>query len=89
MCVKSNLCLLAFIYLSFYRVPALSFDTCVILLVIIERRENDEDNDEDNVAVIVLSFVSGFLCLGIFVCFVYHKRRVSGMVNMTKQALKD
>lgn len=86
MCVKSNLCLLAFIYLSFYRVPALSFDTCVILLVIIERIENDEDN---NVAVIVLSFVSGFLCLGIFVCFVYHKRRVSGMVNMTKQALKD
>lgn len=86
MCVKSNLCLLAFIYLSFYRVPALSFDTCVIFLVIIERRENDEDN---NVAVIVLSFVSGFLCLGIFVCFVYHKRRVSGMVNMTKQALKD
>lgn len=86
MCVKSNLCLLAFIYLSFYRVPALSFDTCVILLVIIERRENDEDN---NVAVIVLSFVSGFLCLGIFFCFVYHKRRVSGMVNMTKQALKD
>ena len=86
MCVKSNLCLLAFIYLSFYRVPALSFDTCVILLVIKERRENDEDN---NVAVIVLSFVSGFLCLGIFVCFVYHKRRVSGMVNMTKQALKD
>ena len=86
MCVKSNLCLLAFIYLSFYRVPALSFDTCVILLVIIERRENDEDN---NVALIVLSFVSGFLCLGIFVCFVYHKRRVSGMVNMTKQALKD
>ena len=86
MCVKSNLCLLAFIYLSFYRVPALSFETCVIVLVIIERRENDEDN---NVAVIVLSFVSGFLCLGIFVCFVYHKRRVSGMVNMTKQALKD
>lgn len=86
MCVKSNLCLLAFIYLSFYRVSALSFDTCVILLVIIERRENDEDN---NVAVIVLSFVSGFLCLGIFVCFFYHKRRVSGMVNMTKQALKD
>ena len=78
--------MLAFIYLSFYRVPALSFDTCVILLVIKERRENDEDN---NVAVIVLSFVSGFLCLGIFVCFVYHKRRVSGMVNMTKQALKD
>lgn len=86
MCVKSNLCLIAFIYLSFYRVPALSFDTCVVLLVIKERRENDEDN---NVAVIVLSFVSGFLCLGIFVCFVYHKRRVSGMVNMTKQALKD
>lgn len=78
--------MLAFIYLSFYRVPALSFDTCVVLLVIKERRENDEDN---NVAVIVLSFVSGFLCLGIFVCFVYHKRRVSGMVNMTKQALKD
>lgn len=87
MCVKSNLCLLAFIYLSFYRVPALSFDTCVILLVIIERRENNEN--QNNVAVIVLSFVSGFLCLGIFVCFVYHKRRVSGMVNMTKQALKD
>ena len=78
--------MLAFIYLSFYRVPALSFDTCVVLLVIKERRENDEDN---NVAVIVLSFVSGFLCLGIFVCFVYHKRRVSGMVNITKQALKD
>ena len=87
MCVKSNLCLLAFIYLLFYRVPALSFDTCVILLVIIERRENNEN--QNNVAVIVLSFVSGFLCLGIFVCFVYHKRRVSGMVNMTKQALKD
>lgn len=74
--MKSNLCLLAFIYLLLSRV--LSFNIFTILIMIIE--------DGKTVPVIVLSIVSGFLCLGILVCFVYHKRRVSGMVNITKQA---
>ena len=74
--MKSNLCLLAFIYLLLSRV--LSFKIFTILLMIIEGGKT--------VPVIVLSIVSGFLCLGILVCFVYYKRRVSGMVNITKQA---
>lgn len=74
--MKSNLCLLAFIYLLLSRV--LSFNIFTILLMIIEGGKT--------VPVIVLSIVSGFLCLGILVCFVYYKRRVSGMVNITKQA---
>lgn len=38
----------------------------------------------NTVPVIVLSIVSGFLCLGILVCFVYHKRRVSALRNVDR-----
>ena len=71
--------MLAFICLSLSRVPTLSFNTCVILLIDIDSEDNDENHNK--VPVIVLGFVSGFLGLGIFVCLVYHKRRVSGMVR--------
>ncbi|XP_066024802.1 fibroblast growth factor receptor 1-like isoform X2 [Pocillopora verrucosa] len=44
----------------------------------------DDDENHNEVPVIVLGFVSGFLGLGIFVCLVYHKRRVSALRNVDR-----
>ncbi|XP_022797339.1 fibroblast growth factor receptor-like [Stylophora pistillata] len=44
----------------------------------------EEKKNGDTVSLIVLSFVSGFLCLGILGCFVYYKRRVSALRNVDR-----